>query len=891
MRVLVRAINLVRNVLRKREVEDEISEEIRSFLSLTAEAKKSEGLSESEARRAALLEVGGVEQIKEQVREARVGYRVEAILRDFSYGMRSLRKSPSFSVIVILVLALGIGANAAIFSVIEAVLLKALPYRDPDRLVVLWEKNPSMGTFGERLPVAYVNFNEWVKRSKQFEAIGGFETANFNLSGVVEPERIDGVRASANIFAVLGVQPRLGTSFDFAEKDSSKSHVVILGDSFFRTHFADDESVLGRTLVLNDVAYTIVGVLSPNFHLPATYAGAEQLKPDVWVPYDVSSASDDPDAIRRKMRVFARLRDHVSLEQARAEMSGIAARLSGESPDEDAGYEITLFPMYIEDVGSEVRRDLFLLLGAVGFVLLIACANVANLMLTRVAARQKEMAICKALGASRWRLLSRLLAEGLLLSAAGAILGLGLAHFGIKAIVAMQPAGINRPDEIHLGFSVFAFTGVLSIFSGVLFGIVPALQAAGTDVTPLLNQMRDAGATWTSQRFRKLLVISEVTLACVLLIGAGFMIKSLAAVLQVDPGFRADHLLTLKFSLPPSRYPGNDATSAFCTKLLKKASAIPEVRGASFSDGLPLTRIRVTQYRVEGQQTPPRGSERTADLRGIFNPGYFATVGIQFVAGRNFTENELENKQHVVVINQSLAKSLWSNQDPIGRHILGLASKTNPTPPVYTVIGVVADTRQQSLEAETRPEITRTMVDYTHLTLALRTTNDPESLVPVVKNQVWAVDPGLPVYEVQTMDCVIESGTSLRRFQSLLMTAFAGIALVLSGIGLYGVLSAVVTQRTHEIGVRMALGARARDVMRLVVSEGLWMAAIGLILGVGGGIWLIRYLQSSLFGVSSTEPATYIQVALLICIIAVVACAFPARRAIRLNPMEALRYE
>jgi len=892
MRILVRAINLVRNLLRKRKVEDEISEEILSFVSLTSEEKRSEGLNESQAHREALLEVGGVEQIKEQVREARVGYWIEALLRDFNYGLRSLRRSPGFSLIVILVLALGIGANSAIFSVIEAVLLKPLPYRDPDRLVVLWERNPSMSSpFKERIPVAYVNFTEWIRRNTEFEVIGGFETTNFNLSGVNEPERIDAARASANIFAVLGVQPRLGTSFDTAEKDSTKSHVVILADSFFRTHFTGDGSVLGRTLVMNDVPYLIVGVLPPSFHLPGTYEGTEQLTPGVWVPYDVSEAANDPDAIRRKMKVFARLRNNVSLEQARAEMTRIAARLSEENPDENAGFGTAVFPMRVEDVGRAVRRDLFLLFGAVGFVLLIACANIANLMLTRVAVRKKEMAIRKALGASRWTLLSRLLAEGLLLSAAGAILGLSLAHFGVKMIVAMQPAGINRPEEIHLGVPVFVFTGVLAVFTGVLFGIVPALQASGTDVSPLLTQMRSRHPIWTSWALRKLLVISEVTLASVLLIGAGFLIKSLATVLQVDSGFSVDHLLTLKFSLPPSRYFGSVEISDFCGKLLERASAIPGVKSASFSDGLPLTRLRVTQYTVEGQKTPPRGSEPTADLRGIFNPEYFETVGIKFVAGRNFTAEELKNKRSVVVINQRLAKTLWPKQDPIGRHIFGLASKTSPTPPMYSVIGEVRDTRQESLETATRPEITKAMIDYTHLTLALRTINEPESLIPFVKRQVWAVDPDLPVYEVQTMKQVIEGGTSLRRFQALLMTAFAGIALVLAGIGLYGVLSSVVSQRTHEIGVRMALGAPAKDVMRLVVGEGLWMAALGLILGVGGGICLSRYLQSSFFGVSSTEPATYIQVAVLIGIIAAVACAVPARRAIRLNPMDALRYE
>lgn len=512
-------------------------------------------------------------------------------------------------------------------------------------------------------------------------------------------------------------------------------------------------------------------------------------------------------------------------------------------------------------------------------------------MLTRAAARVKEMAIRKALGASRARLISQMLAESLLLSAAGALLGLGLAHLCIKLLVALRPAGINRPEDIHLNLSVLVFTMLISIVAGLLFGAVPAMLAARTEVSALLNQGRGAQSGTSSGRMRRVLIVAEVALACVLLVGAGFMTKSLLAVLRVDPGFRADHLLTMKFSMPDSRYPNDAQIAAFCRQASEKISTLPGVKSSSFSDGLPLTRLRMTKFTVEGEPLPRRGSEPTADLRGIFTPAYFNAVGIRLVAGRNFTEDELANKQPVMIINQSLANRLWPNGNAVGQHLRSVPSKADTPPVVSTIIGVVADTHQQSLENAARPEITKPMVDYTQLTLAVRTTRDPEAQIASVKNQIWLIDKNLPLFDVRTMEQVLAEDTSERRFESFVMSIFAGIALVLASIGLFGVLTSLVNERTQEFGIRMALGAQTKDVLGMVLSEGLRMVILGVIIGVAGGVALSRYLASLFFGVSPANPVTYVEVALLMIGVALLACFLPAWRAVRVNPMVALRCE
>jgi putative ABC transport system permease protein len=812
---------------------------------------------------------------------------MNTLAQHIRFGLRLIRKSPVFYVVVILVLALGIGANTAVFSVVDAVLLRKLPFRDPDRLVMVWEKNPTLGAMiGDRVPTAYVNFQEWVRQQHVFDGIAAFEDVSLNRTGTGEPERIAGARVSSNFFSVLGVTPAAGSGFDFVEADPSQNHAAILGYAYWKTHFGGSTGVLGQTLTLNDTSYTVVGVLPPNFHLPATREGTEQRKPDVWIPYEPATQRTEADLTRRKIQVFARLKPGVSLEQARREMELVGKRVEEQNPTLNAGFGINIFPVYVEDVGKELRRNLLVLLGAVGLILLLACANLANLMLTRAMARQKELAIRKALGASRARLIVQMIVEGLLLSFLGSLLAVGVAYLGIQLLLALKPADLQRPEQVHLSIAVLLFTMAIGAIAGIAFAVIPAIYISKTDVNTVLKEstpnQRHPG------RVRAVLVVGEVSLAVVLLIAAAFMVGSLVSVLRVDPGFRADHVLTMHFSMPPSRYAKNDQFANFCQQALERVSALPGVKSASFSDGLPMTRIRMMKFTVDGQSMPARGSEPTADMRGISAPSYFETLGIPIVAGRNFTVDEINQAQPVIVMNQTLAKHLWPGDEAVGRHLRTVA-KPGAQPVELTVIGIAGDTHQDSLESGTRPEILRPMVDYTYLTLAVRTAGDPAALTSAIKRVVWTLDKDLPVYDVETMNDVVEENLGQRRFDSYLMGIFGGLALLLAGIGIYGVLSSTVQQRTPEIGIRMALGARRENVLRMVMGYGLKLVLIGMAIGLVGGLIVTRVLASLLFGVSLSNPMTYVAVCVGLILVAVAACYLPARAALKVDPVRALR--
>jgi len=785
-------------------------------------------------------------------------------------------------------LALGIGANTAVFSVVDGVLLRKLPYRDPDRLVMVWEKNPALGaSIGERLPANYTNFAEWQRQSSAFEGIAGMEDANLNRTGAAEPERVNGARISQNFFQVLGVSPAIGATFDSSPSDTQ---TAILSYAYWESHFGANRNVIGQSVTLNHSSYTIVGVLPAHVYLPSTREGSEQRKPDIWIPYEPAASRTAQELNRLKIQVYARLRPGISLEQARAEMDVIGKRLEEQNPTLNAGFGVNIFPVYVEDVGKDLRRNLLVLLSAVGLILLIACANLANLVLTRAMARQKELAIRKALGASRTELIVQMIMESLVLSSIGGLLGLAVAHWGIKAILALKPADILRPEQIHIGIPVLLFATAASILAGMLFGIFPALYVSRTEVITVLKD----GAQFTRSHprtMRAALIVIEVSLASVLLIGAGFMIRSLLSVLEVDPGFRADHLLTMHFSMPPDRYSTNEQTAAFCRQALERIAALPGVKAASFADGLPLTRIRLMRFTIEGQPTPKHGSEPTADMRGISSPSYFETLGMSLVSGRNFTADEINQSLPVIVINQKLAKKLWPDQDAIGKHIWSVPARAEKEPVQLTVIGVVRDTRQTSLENATRPEITRPMQDYTYLTLAVSSASDPTALTASIKQQIWTLDKDLPVFDVLTMQDVLDDNLGQRRFDSFLMTIFGGLAVVLACVGIYGVLATTVVQQTREIGVRMALGARRGDVLKMIMGQGLRWVSIGLLIGLTLGFLLTRMLASLLFGVAPTNPLTYIAVSTIMLAVAAVACYLPAVRAIRIDPMRALRYE
>jgi putative ABC transport system permease protein len=808
----------------------------------------------------------------------------------FRHSFRLLRRSPVFSAVVVVMLALGIGANTAVFSVVDGVLLRKLPYRDPDRLVMVWEKNPSLGaSIGERVPANYTNFAEWVRQSSAFEGIAGMEDANLNRTGAGEPERLSGARVSPNFFQVLGVAPAIGTAFDPIEQ-ARDTQVAILSDTYWQSRFGANHNAVGQSITLNNIPYTVVGVLPAHFYLPSSREGTEQRKPDIWIPYEPMAQRTALELNRLKIQVYARLRPGISLEQARAEMEVIGKRLEEQNPTLNAGFGVNIFPVYLEDVGRDLRRNLLVLLSAVGLILLIACANLANLVLTRAMARQKELAIRKALGASRTELIAQMVMESLVLSLIGGLLGLAVAHWGIKAILALKPADILRPEQIHIGIPVLLFTTVASILAGMLFGIFPALYVSRTEVITVIKQ--GAQFTRTSPRtMRAALIVIEVSLASVLLIGAGFMIRSLLSVLEVDPGFSPDHLLTMHFSLPPDRYATNEQMGAFCRQALERISALPGVKAASFADGLPLTRIRLMRFTLEDRPTPKHGSEPTADMRGISSPSYFETLGMSLVAGRNFTADEINQKLPVIVINQTLATKLWPNQDAIGKHIVSVPARAETTPTQLTVIGVVRDTRQASLETATRPEITRAMPDYTYLTLAVRSASNPTLLTASIKRQIWALDKDLPVFDILTMQELLDDNLGQRRFDSFLMSIFGGLAVVLACVGIYGVLATTVVQQTREIGVRMALGASRGNVLKMIMGQGLRWVSLGLVIGLTLGFLLTRMLATLLFGVGPANPFTYIAVSAVMLAVAGVACYLPAMRAIRIDPMRALRYE
>jgi predicted permease len=810
------------------------------------------------------------------------------LMQYFRHSFRLLRTSPVFSAVVVLMLALGIGANTAVFSVVDGVLLRKLPYRDPDRLVMVWEKNPALGAqIGERLPAAYTNFVEWLRQSSVFEGIAGMEDANLNRTGTGEPERVNGARVSPNLFQVLGVSAAIGATFDSEPRDAQ---VAILSYAYWESHFGANRNVVGQSVTLNDSPYTVVGVLPAHFYLPSTREGTEQRKPDIWIPYEPTAQRATQELNRLKVQVYARLRPGISLEQARAEMDVIGKRLEEQNPALNAGFGVNIFPVYVEDVGKDLRRNLLVLLSAVGLILLIACANLANLVLTRAMARQKELAIRKALGASRAELIAQMVMESLVLSLLGGLLGLVVAHWGIKAILALKPADILRPEQIHIGIPVLLFTTAASLLAGMLFGIFPALYVSRTEVITVLKDGAQSGRNHP-RTMRAALIVIEVSLASVLLIGAGFMIRSLLLVLDVDPGFRADHLLTMHFSMPPDRFSTNGQTASFCRQALERISALPGVKAASFADGLPLTRIRLMRFTVEGAPVPKRGSEPTADLRGISSPSYFETLGISLVSGRNFTADEINQNLPVIVINQKLAKKLWPDQDAIGKHIWSVPARAEKDPVQLTVIGVVRDTRQTSLEDATRPEITRPMQDYTYLTLAVRSASDPTALTSSIKQQIWMLDKDLPVFDVLTMQDVLDDNLGQRRFDSFLMSIFGVLAVVLACVGIYGVLATTVVQQTREIGVRMAVGARRGDVLRMIMGQGLRWVSIGLLIGLTAGFLLTRMLASLLFGVGPANPLTYLAVSGVMLAVAALACYLPAVRAVRIDPMRALRYE
>ncbi len=811
---------------------------------------------------------------------------MNTLWQDLRYGARMLAKKPGFTLIAIITLALGIGANTAIFTVVNAALLRPLPYAQPDRLVHLFETTPQKN-YAQR-EASYPDLQDW-RQNQVFDGMAAYRGGGgMMLNSPEGSERIDAGIVTANFFSVLGVAPQLGRAFQDDEDKQGAGRVVLLSHNFWQRRFNSDAKVIGQSIVLSDNSYTVIGVLPPNFQFAPRGAA------DVWTPFIPAPNL----AARRFMHwvnVIARLKPGVTREQALAGMQIIAQRIAQEHNESHAGTAITLVPLHEQFVGN-IKPVLLVLLAAVGFVLLIACANVANLMLVRAAARQKEVAIRTALGATAWRLIRQWLTESLLLALIGGVAGVLLAQWGVEALIAAIPDALLNAMPYLRGLTIdrgaLAFTAALALLVSVLFGLAPALQISKPDLQSALKEGGKTSSAATRNGLRNALVVAEVALALVLLVGAGLMMKSLLRLTHVDPGYNPQNLLTLTYNLPRQKYDTNEKLYALHQQLLSRLSALPGVKGAATIGTLPLLGGNTTSFYPASQPKPAPGSETEANLRDI-SANYFNVMEVPLIAGRYFNDPDTVRSQPVIIINQSLAKQFFPNGDAVGQGMIFTGNNATPS----LIVGVVKDEKITGLDSRTTSVVYYPYLQDNGPSLApsviIRTNGDPLSMSNAIRSECLAVEPGASIFFVRTMEQIAASSpaTFMRRYPALLIGVFAVVALLLAGIGIYGVISYAVSQQTHEIGVRVALGARRLDILGLVLKKGMGLALAGVAIGVVAAVGLTRLMDSLLFGVSATDPLTFLMIAALLTLIALLACYVPARRATKVDPMIALRYE
>jgi putative ABC transport system permease protein len=889
MLLFVRLRRFLKNLFLSRHVDADLDREVHSHLALLIEENIRAGMSPEEAQRAARMELGGIEQLKEEVRDRRMGNWLHSAFFDFRYGVRQLRKNPGFTAVAILTLALGIGATTAIFSVVDAVILRPLPYESPDGLVLVKERIPKVTP--DPIPVCAPDVLRFQRENQSFVSLAAFRGDQFDLTGGTEPQRVHVDRANANLFSLLGAQPILGRVFT-PEEDQTGHTVTILSYGLWQRVFGGAPDVVGRSVSLNRQIYTVVGVMPATFAFPLP--GMDQGDAaDLFIPmaFTRDELADEGDNF--DYSVVGRLRSTVSLAQANADLQVIAHRIQDSYPVEfraDVSLGAVTMPLRDAVIGKS-RTLLLLLFGAVAFVFLICCINVANLLLTRSTDRQKEMAVRLSLGASRGRLLRQLAAESMLLTFIGAALGLAFAFWITNALLGLMPSDIPLIHGVGLNPAVLGFTLGLAVIVGLLFGIVPALASSRTSVVDSLKEgSRSSTQGPQLHRFRGTLVILEVTLAMVLLVGAGLLLRSFQRILETQPGFHPEHVLTASLSLREPHYKQDSDIRNFYQHLLEGLQNLPGVQIAGGSSDLPLKASWNHLFTPEGYQPPPGASLNLCNHSIILGP-YLQAIGAPLLRGRYFTDQDNSASTHVLIISDSLARRYWPNQDPIGKRLKwGPEASKDPW---LTVVGVVGDVKQSSLDAETSPHTYESFWQNTipSLNVALRTSNDPASMASALRSAVWSIDPQLAVAQVQTMDQVISKSTTSRRFSLFLLGGFASLALILSAIGIYGVIAYSVVRRVHEMGIRIALGAQRRDVLRLVIGQGMLLLGVGMIIGTLGALALTHVLASFLYGIRPTDPATFATVVMILAGVAFLACYIPARRAIRVDPMIALRYE
>ena len=801
---------------------------------------------------------------------------MKTLWQDLRYGFRLLVQNPGFTAVAVLTLGLGIGANTAIFSVVNAVLLKPLSYANSDRIVMAWENNLAKGW--SSFAVSPANYLDWQKQNHVFDPLVAFLGTGFVLTGQGEPEQLFGMLATEGVFRLTGVEPALGRGFRPEEFEAGKNRVVVLGHALWQRRFEGSPEVLGKSVTFSGESYTVIGVMPKGFRIPQ---GADLLAPLTLTPDMLSHRGS------HYLVAMGRLKPGVTLQQAQSDIGGIATALAKQYPDSNTGWNANLVPLFEATVG-EVRPALLALFAAVGFVLLIACGNVTNLLLARGASRQKEIALRAALGAGRIRIVRQLLTESVLLALAGGAVGLLVGEWGVELLRTLQPANLPRMQELGINSTVLLFTFGVSLATGLVFGSAPALLISRSRLSETLKEGGRGSGSGGRHRLRGALVIAQVALSLVLLVGAGLQIRSFLHLMEVDPGFNPKNVLTMDVSLPDRKYPDDDKRTAFIQQAVENLKALPGVKSTAVVSTIPLgDNDLIYSLVVEGRPTP-QGQEPSANWYAV-SPDYFQTMRIPLVKGRLFTEHDDSAAQRVAVINESLARRIFPGEDPIGKQIrMGIDSKV-----VREIVGIVKDVKHYGLEAKFTMQMYEPYRQQPMNTMVflLRTDTDPASLASAARRVIFSLDKDQPVSQAITLEDLVAASASQRRFNTLLIGFFAVVALVLAAVGIYGVVAYSVAQRTHEIGVRMALGAQKRDVFSLILRQGMLLVVAGVALGLAGAMALTRLISQLLFGVSALDAATFVSTSLLLAAVALLACYLPARRAARVDPMVALHYE
>jgi putative ABC transport system permease protein len=865
---------------RRARWDEERELEIQAYLEIETDENIARGMTPEEARYAARRKLGNPTQIREEIYRMNSLTFIESLWQDVRCGLRMLRKNAGFAMVAVLTLALGIGANTAIFSVIHAVLLSPLPYDHPDRITLVRESNPSKGF--EQFSVSPPNYMDWKNAAGAFEQMASMSRGQFSYTGGAEPERLVGARVAASFFSVLGAQPELGRTFLPDDDVVGKAGVVVLSHGLWTQHFGSDPQVIGKSLTLDGESYRVIGVMRNGFQFPR---GVQ-----LWLPSEFDERSLSPRARgAHYLTVIARLKPGASIEQAQAEMASISKRLEQLYPNTNTGWTSKVVALSEATVGN-IRPTLLVLFGAVGFLLLIACANVANLLLARATARQREIAIRFSLGASRLRIARQLLTESILLSGIACALGLLLAEWAMRALRTLPPSTLPRAESIGLDLPVLGFAAGVAVLTALLFGFAPALQI--TRGAPS-ETLKEGGRTASAGRHgvRSALVVLETTLALVLLVGSGLLFKSFLRLQTVDPGFQSKNILTANISLPKSKYSTDAQTIQFFGQVLERMQAVPDVKEAAVASGNPIDGSNLSFVFATKQLQALAPADQPSAGYYVVSPNYFHTLGIPLLVGRYFTQGDFAGSPRVAIISQAVAQRFFHDRSPIGQTIkIGVGAGD---PPWREIVGVVGDVKDDGLgEAATMTVYEPcTQQAWSSMSLFLRSDSDPSHLASVLRSQVMSVDKDQPVAEIATGEQLMSQAVAQPQLRTLLLSLFAGLALVLASLGIYGVMSNMVAQRTHEIGVRMALGAGQRSVLRLVLSNGMRLTLLGIALGTAGAFALTRLMKSFLFHVAPTDPATFLEVALFLFAVALLASYIPARRATRVDPVVALRYE